>query len=713
MARGLGRTRSGTVRRLNNNPFGSTAALDGLFRPTAVTIVGASDRGQASKWLIDNLTRDEMAFPGIINLVNSRLVEVGGRPCVPTIGDISGDLGLLYLLVPPQQCLTVLGDLTQLPTAVVVYAEGFEPSTPDRKQLSDWAASAAVPVLGPGSSGLISSPTHLIGVVGPHPQQPLDGPATLVVQSGGLFSSILRQLNARGVGVKYGVSYGQGAILDYEQLALDLLSQGNVDVVACYVEAVKSIEGLARIGQASQRVGKPVVMAIPGTSDAGRKAALSHTGAVATPRRVLDGIFEQYGMVLVSTGDELVWAVHALAETGFRRVQPPAVGVLAGSGAGAVLVADRLAALGIPAPEPSAQTVAQLMIGRDHVSMAGSLNPFDGGARSLDDRDRFARDLAAICSDKNFGIIVRVSGAGLPSKDMPVHVAQAATFIEAVEAAGKLAVLSSPIAETLIGVPKWPGVSIASGVGELGIKLLALTRWGIPMEIEGASPQTGVNAPEARPDQDLDSPLGAEGTWRGNETILSGTRGYEYLRELPLHWPKTTSTDSEGRLRADPSSWFPIVAKAEVGLAHRARSGGVLMGISSTVDLELAIKFLISRFGGDVSISAEVPHDVEYLVGFDRLAPQVGVIVFGRNDREAGILTGVRVTRFNRSQAGALVARYVESEPQRVLVEDLLLGLQELCLRLPEIISVDLNPVTFDREGRLVALDGKVFISTV
>ena len=118
----------------------------------------------------------------------------------------------------------------------------------------------------------------------------------MVSQSGNLVSSFLNYAVQTGVGIAKAVSSGNSAqtgIADYlEYFAAD----PDTKVVLAYLEGVPDGRRLAAAIRRLTAV-KPLVVVKGGVASEGQRAALSHTGSLATDDRVFDGVCRQLGVL--------------------------------------------------------------------------------------------------------------------------------------------------------------------------------------------------------------------------------------------------------------------------------------------------------------------------------------------------------------------------------------------------------------------------------
>jgi acetate---CoA ligase (ADP-forming) len=670
---------------------GLRSSLARLWSPPAVTIVGASTH-RASSWLVKNLTRPESGFTGPIHLVNPRRSELFDRPCVPTIDDVDGEIGLAIVLLNPENSVAALTGASRSPDVACVYTEGFSVDAGGpmpMAQLADWGRARGAPLIGPGFAGMVSGAAGLFGMMSGHPENVIYGPVGLVLQSGGLMSSTARELMGMGYGLGRCMAYGKAALVGVTEFCLDVLASDDVEILGCYAETAPTTDGLRAIGQVSQLLGKPVVLLVPGTSTAGQLAARSHTGALATPRRLLEGVAHQYGIGLVSDVTEMIMSIDALLTAGRRQIEPPAVGLFAVSGGAGIVSADAIGACGVDMPEPTEATREVLA----EEEIRATYNPFDAGAISLDDNVRYQRLVDVFSRDPNFGVVAAVSGVGLAMPGYEGHIRQGNTFVDTVRATGKPAVLAGPVNQDLSTAVSWAGVIRAPGSRPLGVVLRALCDWS----------KGSVGVLDERHDGDGEPAVDVE--------VVSGVDAQPLLDTLPLRWPRTALvTDARETTVAGFAAWMPVVIKTESGLAHRAVHGGVLPGLRTAESLARGIEFLLEQFAGAVGVSEEVEHQNEYFVGLDR-HPQDGAIIgFGTGGARLGERTEMRAAPLDRRQAEALVAQVLGGSPAAKPAVALILAISDLARSRNEFQSIDLNPIVFDGPGSIVILDAKVHV---
>jgi acyl-CoA synthetase (NDP forming) len=152
-----------------------------------------------------------------------------------------------------------------------------------------------------------------------------------------------------------------------------MVEMPKVKVVMAFLEGLKDPDVLIKAGLRALELEKPIIAIKAGGSAAGSRAAVSHTGSLSVPDRVVDAIFDRAGITRVDSYDRLIEAAKGFALAPLPRGRR--VVVLTGSGGAGVMIADGAEAFGLDLPEPSPTLRSEL---EKLVPPYGSLrNPID------------------------------------------------------------------------------------------------------------------------------------------------------------------------------------------------------------------------------------------------------------------------------------------------------------------------------------------------
>ncbi len=194
---------------------------------------------------------------------------------------------------------------------------------------------------------------------------------------------------------------------------------------------------------------------------------------------------------------------------------------------------------------------------------------------------------------------------------------------------------------------------------------------------------------------------------------LTSTAARELLLPLPVRWPWMRDVQGSQQIAdvVPEIPAYPVVIKAE-GIAHRQQLGAVWRHAPDPATASAVLALFGDSFGYPLSITEQIPHDVEYSVGWQRRDSGEDALMFGFGGTGIGDDVHFRLAPLIRRQAAALVAECEPDAARRAALIRLILALQALMPRLAlsaQAQEIDLNPVTFDASGRLTALDWKIF----
>ena len=317
--------------------------LTALFAPRAVAVIGASD--DASKWggsLLRNLI--EGGFAGPIYPVNGRGGTVQGLPAFSSIAELPEAPGLALVALGASHVNGVIEQCGErgIPVALVVaagFAEAGEAGVAAEAELVETARASGVTLIGPNCMGLLAthSRLHAVGFLELRPET---GGLSIVSQSGNIGVQLVTRAERRGVGIDKYVSVGNQASTS----ALDVLEAlGDDPQTAAALVYMEGTGDGRRFLDVMRRITpkKPVVVLRGGLTDYGRRAAASHTGAMAGSADVFMAAAHQAGCLVRTGPDEsldLALCLSALPLPAGRRVAVMTLG-----GGWGVLAADEVA----------------------------------------------------------------------------------------------------------------------------------------------------------------------------------------------------------------------------------------------------------------------------------------------------------------------------------------------------------------------------------
>lgn len=327
--------------------------LEPLLNPRSIAILGASAdfgkvNGRTLKYLLDK------RYAGRIFPVNPKYRRIGDLVCYPDIASLPEAPDLAVVAVPARAVASSLHDLGRRGAkAAIVFSSGFSELGPEGRALEEEAVAAAraagVRLCGPNCLGLINAFDNVIATFGQFAEgETAPGPVGFVTQSGAFGTAIAALARRRGLGLGYFVNTGNEGDLDFVEVMRAVLDDGRITVGAGYIEGLRDGRGLTELAEHALRAGKPLVLAKVGKTDAGARAAASHTGSLAGADNVFDGVIRGRGIIRARNEEHMLDMVEAFACC--RLPQGNGLGIVTQSGGAGVLMADRAEELGLKVP---------------------------------------------------------------------------------------------------------------------------------------------------------------------------------------------------------------------------------------------------------------------------------------------------------------------------------------------------------------------------
>jgi acyl-CoA synthetase (NDP forming) len=345
---------------ISTRPPADISRLDALVAPRSVAVVGAS--ADTSKWggmLVANLQLGD--FPGPIYLVNLKGGTVLGLRVYASIADLPEAPDLVIVAVHSSVVDGVVEECGRKGvSAVLVVSAGFSEVGPQgralEEQIVETAEKYGMALVGPNCMGVISSHHKLYGT-GFMLLRPQPGGASMVSQSGNLGTQLLVSAERRKGGVGKFIGVGNEAMIDAVDFINYLRTDATTNTIVAYMEGFDDGRRLLDVTRATT-LEKPVVVLHGGTTAYGKRAAASHTGAMASSTAVFDAAARQSGMIVTTDPDEFMDLTFALSYMPLPPGKRVAVATL-GGGWG-VLVSDEIARSGLELAELSPDVIEGL-----------------------------------------------------------------------------------------------------------------------------------------------------------------------------------------------------------------------------------------------------------------------------------------------------------------------------------------------------------------
>lgn len=352
--------------------------LSAIFAPRSVAVVGASDTVSKIGGIpVDFMKR--FGYAGRVLPVNPKQTTVQGLPAFPSLQAIGEPVDLAIFAIPASLSRAALEDAVAAGVkGVVMFTSGFAETGDDgagqQAELTAIARRGGVRLLGPNCLGFMNVGEQLYATFSPAPAsgQVRHGPIGLVSQSGAFGAYAYALARERGIGLSHWITTGNEADIDFADCVEWLAHDPQTRVIMGYMEGCRNGPRLRQALAAAQAARKPVVIVKVGRTEAGAKAAASHTAALAGNDAVYDAVFREYGVHRAKDITEFFGVAAAAAIGGLPR--DASLGLFTVSGGVGVLMADEASQAGLdlrPMPDTAQATI------REWVPFAAPTNPVD------------------------------------------------------------------------------------------------------------------------------------------------------------------------------------------------------------------------------------------------------------------------------------------------------------------------------------------------
>jgi len=375
--------------------------LDFLLKPDAVAVIGASrSPGKVGHEILANMI--ESGFEGAVVPVNPTADEVLGLKCYPDLRTYGGKVDMTVIAVPTKYVKASVEDsIAAGAKAITIVTAGFkevdEKGAAMERELAAYCSARGVRLLGPNCLGLINAHHSMNASFAKHMPKP--GGISVISQSGALCTAILDWAAARHLGLAKLISMGNKADVDETDFLTTFAADEETRVIVGYLESVASGDAFLKAAETAASA-KPVVIFKSGVTEAGGKAASSHTGSLAGADVGYAAAFKRSGVIRAETFEAMFDYAMAFA------MQPvpkgKRVAIITNAGGPGIMAADAVELSGLQVATLAGSTATAL---RNKLPAAASVgNPIDvlGDA----DPERYISALNAAQDDDSVDAIV-------------------------------------------------------------------------------------------------------------------------------------------------------------------------------------------------------------------------------------------------------------------------------------------------------------------
>lgn len=687
----------------------SRESLKRLLRPRSAVVIGVTSRAVS----VGNAVLRSIVCHGFTGPTYAVHPQASGvadvsLPVHRSVAELPEPPDLAVVTVPPDAVVPVARSCgARGIRALLVVTSNLGPDT--SRELLSVCRDSGMRLVGPNSFGVVCTEpgVSLQATFAARPPSP--GGAGLVVQSGGVGISLFDHLTRLGVGVSSFLAVGNRLDVSSNDMLSWWEADGSTTMAVVHVESFGNPRKFARLARGVGRR-MPVLAVHAGRSEAGRRAALAHSGSPLPSVPAADALFAQAGVTTVSGIGELVEAAALMAHQPLPR--GPRVAVLANTAGVGGMAADSCCDAGLEVVELSERTRR----GLEESLPPGAVcaNPVDTTPAARSDQLRACLELLSAAPEVDAVMSVTVPTA---LADPAPAVSTAVRDVPVVAVAPE-----QPETVTVLGgggrpVPSYNGPeSAAAALGAAWRRSSWLAR------PSGKAPELSDVASYRAAEivnESLTSP--AQGGWLPLHRVMELLTCYGMALA-----PWRRARNEEEALRAAAEIPGPVALKADVaGVVHRARAGALYLGLTGEERFSRAYRELAERFRGRVRgfvVQGMAPPGFEALIGSVQQPDFGPVIACGPGGSYAEVLgSGAsRLTPLTDTDADEMIrsvpelSRLGEREGERgadpAALQEPLLRLSKLVEDLPEIAELEMNPVVIGPSSA-VCVDARVRVA--
>ena len=699
------------------------STLDPFFRPESVAVIGASrNPGTIGYQIVDNLIRHE--YQGVVYPVNPKARAIHSIPAYPSIGSIPGPVDMAVVVVPKEFVLKVVDECGQKGVkGVVVISAGFREVGAEglgrEEVLLEIVRRHGMRLVGPNCMGVMNTDATMSMNATFAPNMPPGGATSFLSQSGALGVTILDYAAEYGIGIRQFVSIGNKPDVSGNDLLEYWEDDPGTRLILMYLESFGNPKNFIPIARRVSRK-KPIAVVKSGRTQAGARAASSHTGALAGTDIAIDALLAQCGVLRAESIEELFDMAMA-----FEDLPIPAgnrVAIVTNAGGPGIIIADACESLGLDVVELAPATQARLR--GVFPAEASVRNPVDMIASATGASYKIALGIVLEDPGIDAAIAAFVPPLGIKQADI------AASIVAAVEEHRE-----KPVLAVLMGREGLPqGISQLDEAGIPAYRfpesaaraLAAMYRQRAWAERPLLDPEI-FDVDHHAVEQILDA-VEAEGRTQLTEVEALGVCQAYGIPTVPYR----VARSAEEAVQAAEKLGFPVVLKVlSSDVVHKTEAGGVVVDLRSAGEVQEAYRGILE------SVRASQPDaavDGVLVAGFQKAGREVivgmytdarfgPIIMFGLGGIYVEALKDVsfRVCPVTRIDAEEMIqairgiallegVRGEEGSDLNTLVE-VIQRVSQLVGDHDRIEELDLNPFMALPEGGM-ALDARMALGT-
>ncbi len=698
--------------------------LDFIFYPYSIAVIGASeDEKKIGHIVFKNLINQ--GFKGKVYPVNPKRKEILGIKCYPSVKDIPDRVDLGIVVIPAQGVSSVIQECASIGVkGVIVITAGFREIGSKglelEQQIVEVVKKAGIRMVGPNCLGVLNTFNRMNATFAS--DLPSPGRISFFSQSGALGVALIDWAIENNFSLGKFVSLGNKADLNETDFLEYFGNDPDTDVILGYIEDVKNGKNFLKVAQKVAKI-KPVLIIKAGSTEAGARAASSHTGALAGSDIACTEAFKKAGIIRAESIQEL----FEIAEI-FKIKKIPKGNrllIITNAGGPGIIAADTADKEGLKLESMSEESISFLV---DKLPLTASLyNPIDIIGDATSERYKIVLE-QAIKDPAVDGICIILTPQAITDvenitqqiiekdkiSDKPIF----ACFIGGKRVKNEINILKSN------QIPCYSDPSLAVKAYKKFIEFNKIKNRKEPEYIKIEIPPKN----KERVKLILDVLYNAGVSSIGDENAMEILSNYGFI------FPKRALAKTpEEALKIAETIGFPVVLKvASPNILHKTDVGGVKLNLKNSEEvynafIEITVnvkRFMPNAYIKGVMVYEMITEGKEVILGvtYDRTFGHM--IMFGLGGIYVEILKDIsfRIVPLSKEEAyemieeikGSKILEGVRGERpyDKESIVDKILRLSQLVLDFPIIKEIDINPYVVQHQGG-IALDARIIIGSI
>jgi acetyl coenzyme A synthetase (ADP forming)-like protein len=696
-----------------------TNSLSPFFTPRGVALIGAtSDPTKLGYGLARNLV--QCNYQGVIHFVNPKGGSLLGRPMYPSVLDLPDPVDMAIVLIPAP---AVAGSLKECAMrgiqAVIIASGGFRETGATGAELENELVHIAqqhgVRLIGPNCIGILDTHLPLDATFLPPPGPP-PGDVAFISHSGAICAAVIDWARGQGFGLSRLVSLGNQADVNETDVLAPIADDRFTRVLTLYLEGVSDGRRFVREARKISHH-KPIIALKVARYPSGRRAAASHTGALAGQENAFNAAFRKAGVIRADTTEELFDWARALAWCPLPKGR--AIAILTSAGGPGVTAADALEMNGMSLAKLTPET--QQNLSKLLPPAASLINPVDMLASASP--EQFAACLKVLLNDPG------VNGVMVVTPPPPMHTAGAVAkaiipIIHNSEKPVTIALMGERLIQEAVEhfraarVPEYRFAErAASALAVLAQRAEYLTQETTVQSIQPTVNRDAVQQVIDQHDKSLANLALSE--------ISSILEAYH----LP-NTPMRLATSSSEAVKWAQDLGYPVALKvASQDIIHKSDIGGVMLNLIDAQAVEMGYAEIISNTRTampqatiqGIYVQRMLPAGQEVILGSIQDAQFGPLVMFGSGGVEVEGLKDVAFAlapltdqevmwMLENTWAGRRLEGFRNLPPaDRKSVVEAIINLGQLASDFPQLIEIEINPLrVFPDSQGTAALDVRI-----